>query len=220
MDTTQMPEQPEKLRTRNYDVNVQADILIPNEISKLKADIEFDMFSIVQPGYGLGANNKMFLQEAIRDEKIINKYNYFPRPYDGPTGGPDVVPTILQNVLPKHTLLNVLSLESTNQLRKLNVFSTHPDGATSGVLGLDVGFSGRFSEKLLPRPRLSCLEPIFMNTGVFESTMPKSGFEYNSRPFRNLYDPLRDPESFNGTLASLSSVLPYDQTLAMLQPLK
>jgi len=48
-------------------------LVIPRGLDQIRSDIEFDMFSVVRPGFGLGADNKMFAFENIRDKEIIGK---------------------------------------------------------------------------------------------------------------------------------------------------
>ena len=47
-----------------------ANEVVPDAETQIRSDVMFDMFSVVQPGFGEGSSNKMFLQQQARDKHI------------------------------------------------------------------------------------------------------------------------------------------------------
>lgn len=215
------PEEPESLRLLDHGREPRSDLLEPSEYEKLKADVTFDMFSTVQAGFGQGANNKLVIANDIKDAVLHGGFHFFPRPWTGPTGGPDLKLTLLQDVLPK----NSIDVKLNNDSRKRRQVALAKYGSflgdTSGVLGSDIGYNFVTTDKGLKRLKMrSCLEPIVMNSGVFRSILPETGAAYAQRSFRKLYDPLRDAEAFGGTLRANPIGQTNSQVRAKLEPLK
>jgi hypothetical protein len=169
-------------------------LVIPSTVDQIRSDIEFDMFSVVRPGFGLGADNKMFAFENIRDREIIGKEPLFePRAYDGPTGGVDTVPLCLQSVLPTavfqknervNKLLQTQGLQTTLQTLK----------GSLNVLGDDYGQLSSVSDRGLNRPPESYLEPVIRIDSRWQRPKLEPGYLSSKRQFRKLYDGLRYPE--------------------------
>jgi hypothetical protein len=169
-------------------------LVIPSTVDQIRSDIEFDMFSVVRPGFGLGADNKMFAFENIRDQEIIGKEPLFePRAYDGPTGGVDTVPLCLQSVLPTavfqknervNKLLQTQGLQTTLQTLK----------GSLNVLGDDYGQLSSVSDRGLNRPPESYLEPVIRIDSRWQRPKLEPGYLSSKRQFRKLYDGLRYPE--------------------------
>jgi len=177
--------------------------VIPRTIEQIRSDITFDLFGEVRPGHGLGATNKLFVYDNIRDEKIIGRSPMFtPRPWDGPIQSVDTPDVRFQaNIPPRMVSLEMQRKElmkkmKLNLLRKMGASSTN-------VLGDDRGLASGVSEKLLKRPADSVLEPVCMNTGTWFRTKLETGQDFSKRKMRRLFDPMRQEESSLGTQNTL-----------------
>jgi hypothetical protein len=169
-------------------------LVIPSTVDQIRSDIEFDMFSVVRPGFGLGADNKMFAFENIRDQEIIGKEPLFePRAYDGPTGGVDTAPLCLQNVLPTSVFQKN---ERTNKLleAKALVTTARTLKGSLNILGDDYGQLSSVSDRGLNRPPESYLEPVIRIDSRWQRPKLEPGYLSSKRQFRTLYDSLRYPE--------------------------
>jgi len=168
--------------------------LIPPSIQQIRSDIEFDMFSVVRPGFGLGVDNKMFLYENIRDKDVIGSEPlYTPRPYNGPSSGVDRVPLLLQDVVPSEVY--TANTAANNTLAAAGRNTTRRTGKGSlNVLGDDYGQLDSISDRGLNRPPESFLEPIIRTDARWQRPKLQPGFLSSKREFRKLYDGLRYPE--------------------------
>jgi hypothetical protein len=169
-------------------------LVIPSDIDQIRSDIEFDMFSVVRPGFGLGADNKLFAFENIRDREIIGKGPLFlPRAYDGPTSGVDTVPLLLQNVLPTNVFQK--NKETDNRMIRSGAMTTGMTRKGSlNVLGDDYGQLDSISDRGLNRPPESFLEPVIRIDSRWQRAKLDPGFRSSERQFRRLHDSLRYPE--------------------------
>jgi hypothetical protein len=172
-------------------------LVVPNKLAQIRSDIEFDMFSVVRPGFGLGANNKLFVLENQRDSNVIGHEPLFtPRTYDGPNGGPDTTPLLVQDVIPPEVYRR---LEQRNMKGKLSVGYTAQltkPGSSLNILGDDYGQLDSISERGLKRNASSFLEPVIrVDNNWFREKLP-TGSELSRRSFRKPYDSLRYPEHF------------------------
>jgi hypothetical protein len=169
-------------------------LVIPRGLDQIRSDIEFDMFSVVRPGFGLGADNKMFAFENIRDKEIIGKGPLFlPRAYDGPTGGVNTVPVCLQNVVPttvyeKNAKINKLLVSAAADTRQ------NTGKGSLNVLGDDYGQLTGLSDRGLNRPAESYLEPVIRIDSRWQRPKLEPGYLSSKRQFRRLFDCLRYPE--------------------------
>ena len=169
--------------------------VIPSSKKQLESDIRFDMFDQVQPGFGNGGDNKMFLMDQARDRQVRYRgpMNY-PGSYIGPTGGVGVTPWQLQRTFP----LELAEKFAAEQTRKSKlgaaVIVNNPLSKSSGVLGDDLGYPYDYSSKSLKRNRLSPFEPIIRNDFQWTRVKEATGHELNKKRFRLSTDAERYPE--------------------------
>lgn len=192
VDLPSVPPPNDVLRTEYTEADSR--LLIPSEIDQIRSDIEFDMFSVVRPGFGLGADNKMFAFENIRDQQVIGKDPLFlPRAYDGPTSGVDTVPLLLQNVLPAEVFKRSQDINKRLRIHAMSTVGKTGKGSLN-VLGDDYGQLDSISDRGLNRPPESFLEPIIRIDSRWQRPKLEPGFRSSDRQFRKLYDGLRYPE--------------------------
>lgn len=193
--TTELPAPPATNDVMRLDAQeANSALVIPKGLDQIRSDIEFDMFSVVRPGFGLGADNKMFAFENIRDKEIIGKGPLFlPRAYDGPTAGVDTVPLCLQNVVPTAVYEKNDQVNKLLQYAALNTRQTTGKGSLN-VLGDDYGQLTGISDRGLNRPSESFLEPVIRIDSRWQRPKLEPGFMSSKRQFRKLYDGLRYPE--------------------------
>ncbi len=167
---------------------------VPPPLAQIRSDIEFDMFSVVRPGFGLGTDNKMFVYENARDDYIVHqKPEFLPRPYDGPGSGVDTVPLSLQNVLPPDVFKAHMARTQRLELAAKLTASATKKGSLN-ILGDDYGQLDSISDRGLNRPSESFLEPVIRIDSRWSRVKPEPGYMSSKRQFRKLYDSLRYPE--------------------------
>lgn len=181
----------------HFPIDDLSEKVVPSKKEQLRGDVNFDTFGLVRDGYGLGENNKMYQQELRRENKLKRDF-FFPRPWDGPTGGPDLIPVLAQNVIPKKALMKSVNELRENVTAKMKVLKKYQHGESSGVLGYDAGYIlSTNSDKGLKRRRMTFLEPVIMNTGAFTRVDLNTGNDTSSCGFRSLYDPMRNDLDFS-----------------------
>jgi hypothetical protein len=179
---------------RSYDKEAESgdmDALYSAE-NKLMSNIEFEQFSYVPPGFGNGADNKLFRMDNNRKRKIEwDEPMYKPRAYDGPESGITPLPPQWKNTMNAQTYFNAVAQEAQKGMfklksKKLDIQSCLPDDIFS-----------RKSDKLLPNRKTNILRPIIDNCELFQSTRIPCGnvLDNTWRDFRTAYDPYRVPES-------------------------
>lgn len=168
--------------------------VVPSVKKQLASDIAFDMFSVVRPGFGLGADNKLFVQQDIWEKKIrgMNPHT-FPRGNGGANGGPEggikPAPWPLQNVMTGGQVDHLFdrvnkrtsSIAGIVQRTRTRTVNTLPD---------DIVGSG--SAKGLKR-KPSPLEPIYNHHEPWLPYNEHAGIFLNRRGFKHAYNPMRTP---------------------------
>lgn len=168
--------------------------VVPSARKQLQSDIAFDMFSVVRPGFGLGADNKLFVQQDIWEKKIqgMNPHT-FPRGNGGANGGPEgglkPSPWPLQNVMTKGQVGHLFDrvAKRTNSIANI-ARRTHT--RTINALPDDIVGSG--SAKGLKR-KPSPLEPIYNHHEPWLPYNEQAGIFLNRRGFKHQYNPMRTP---------------------------
>ena len=170
--------------------------VIPPTREQLISDIQFDMFDAVPSGFGNGSDNKLFLMQEARDNKIryAGPMNY-PGTYIGPTNGASVAPWQLQRTFP---LELAEKLEAENALKAKaasDMLISNPKDKSSNLLGDDLGYPYPFSSKSLKRSRDSPFEPVIRNDYSWERVKPATGYNLNQKRMRLSTDAQRNPEN-------------------------
>lgn len=179
---------------------IRPEYIIPGEndmamsaYEQLRGDIEFDLFSVVKEGHGLGATNTLYLDNKKNEWGVRFKPKlYEPRAWIGPEHG--VVPSRkeVQAVMTPETIQ-----EGPKRARRLlsdqiNYVRTLPGGASSGFLPDDnnrqKSSTGLGTNK--PSPLLAHIDTHY----YWQRQYDPAGVHMQNRKFRKLYDPLRQPQ--------------------------
>jgi hypothetical protein len=175
-----------------YEMADPKEIIAP-VVTQKESDIEFDMFSVVRPGFGEGVHNKLFVMDQNRDDKIVfaNPMTS-PGAYIGPINGITVPPWQLQTVMPASKVRQYNG--ETRGKRKLEQRTVDSMGpSTTGVLGYDYGYHSNVSSSGLKRQKASPFEPVIMNDGYWEQVKPPTGIALNQNGFRRVTEAYRRP---------------------------
>lgn len=170
--------------------------VIPSTRDQIKSGILFSDFSIVAPGFGLGVNNKMFVMEEMRQEKIQYREPLaFPRTDAGPTNTVLPPPLEWQNSIAKTDFNRIRRQKKDSLARKMFISQLVGTGSTN-ILGDDYGLLRDTSAKGLPRPKDEVLEPVIFKPTPMERIRPLCGSQLEGKQLRRLFDAERYPEHF------------------------
>jgi hypothetical protein len=169
-----------------------SDDLVLTEEEQLRGDVEFDLFSEVKPGFGLGEINKLHLQNEAWEKDIrFSGPLYTPSRPDGPEMG-------ARPVRPELHRAQTASVQSLGYERLNNkieaiyrYISSLPGGSTNSILPDDN--NSVVSSQGLKRRNPSPLIPVIDTHMNWRATKDLPGFMTNNRKYRKLYDPRRDP---------------------------
>ena len=168
--------------------------VVPSAKKQLQSDIAFDMFSVVRPGFGLGADNKLFVQQDIWEKKIQGMDPHtMPRGNGGGGGGPECgikpAPWPLQNVMSKGQINHMFDRVNKRTHSIANIVRSTPT-RTIGALPNDiVGVASAKGLKRKPSP----LEPIYNQHEAWLPYNESAGVFLNRRGFKHQYNPMRTP---------------------------
>jgi hypothetical protein len=183
----------------------KAENVIPNEKEQLASDIRFDMFDTVNPGFGNGSDNKLFIMEQNRDKKIIYAEPTFkPGSYNGPIAGVTVPPWQLQRVMPT-AKVQAYGRDRKNKLNTVTdvVLDYGRSSKSTNILGDDVGYPYSHSACELKRNRLSPFEPVIRTDMCWEHVKDPIGAELNKKRFRSEIDSQRYPRHLDSRSAGM-----------------
>ena len=167
--------------------------VIPSTQDQLTSDIRFDLFDTVNPGYGEGSDNKLFLMQEGRDEKIIySKPMFEPGSYIGPIAGVTVPPWQLQRVMPADKMKDYGESRQGKLKMIQNTVMSYGKRSTN-LLGDDVGYPFSHSACELKRNSRSPFEPVIRTDMNWEHVKDPVGHELNKKRFRLETDAQRYP---------------------------
>lgn len=174
---------------------------VPSTRDQIKSGILFNDFSVVAPGHGLGATNKMFLMQEAHTEKIqFHPPLSVPRSYQGPTDTVLPPPIEWQNEISQPDIQRrQMQKTLADSLAKRAVESAGQ--GSLNTLGDDYGLLRSSSAKGLPRPPESVFEPIILKPTPMERVRLLAGVQLKDQHFRKLYDAERYPEHFQSNMA-------------------
>jgi hypothetical protein len=169
------------------------DEAVMSAYEQLRGDVEFDLFSVVKPGFGLGATNTLHLDNERREEKVRFKGPLFqPRAFTGPELG------VIQPFRQVKPNMTKQQMQAEPRLVKKRVrqardyMATFPGGASNQVLPGDnmmVGSSTGLKENN-PSPLMPHIDTHY----YWQQPIDPAGYVMQARKFRKLYDPLRKPQ--------------------------
>jgi hypothetical protein len=183
-------------------------VLTPEE--QIRGDVEFDLFSLVKPGFGQGVANTLFVENENRDKNIRYAGNLFtPNTYDGPEMGAYPVRPSLRRVQTPHVqhLNTILQRDRDAQIE--SYMMTLVGSASNSVLPDDNLYLSNPTGR--SRRGKSPMIPLFDTSHNWKPVKELAGYEMPTKRFRRDFDPLRLPENnvaFAPT-AGVNNVLPY-----------
>jgi hypothetical protein len=170
--------------------------VIPPPTEQLRSDIEFDLFNLVQPGFGEGVDNKLFLYQKAREEYIrYKKPMYFPNTWLGPLNTQHPLPWQWQNVKAVSDVQKSVS-EMHARLKKVAALVDKMGEGTTQVLGRDVGEApASISSSGLRRDVRSPFEPTIQNRHAWTPILDPPGKDLDKKQgYKRLFSSLRDPD--------------------------
>lgn len=190
----------------NYTLpSLRPEYIIPGEdavamsaYEQLRGDIEFDLFSVVKDGFGLGATNQLHIDNQRREQYVRYKEKMFrPRAHDGPEMGmhpsrSEVHPTMSNREMarPKKKLKRLLAA-AQQYVRAL------PGAASAQFLPDDN--NSLMSSTGLGTRKPSPLVPHIDTHYYWQRQYDPAGIHMRNRQFRNQIDPLRHPQKASVT---------------------
>lgn len=181
------------LRSR-YGVLGPKDV-IPSTERQLASDIQFDMFSFVQPGFGEGRDNKLFNYQNFTQDFVQDVGpDFYPRPDDGRLNYQHAMPWQWQSVQPVQSGVQMLVKETDLAPKIMQMARKYGEGAVP-VLGYDKPeVSQSRSSQDLPRDRRSLYEPVIQNADPMHPILDPPGYVLQRRGMRRLFSPWREPQ--------------------------
>ena len=158
--------------------------------------IEFDLFSQVQPGFGEGATNKLFLYDKVREDQIrYAKPMYGPNAWAGPSNLQHPLPWQWQNTKDIRDIAKYVR-ESVNRNAETVRFLTQRGEGSLQALGRDIPeMTSAVSDSGLRRDPRCPLEPVIQNQHHWTPVkmLPGSDLEEH-RGWRRTFSSIREPE--------------------------
>jgi hypothetical protein len=170
---------------------------IPHINEQMRSDIEFDLFNLVQPGYGEGSDNKMFLYQKAREDLIRYKQPmYFPNNWLGPSNYQHPLPWQWQNVKSVDDVKQSVDAMHA-RLQKVAALVERMGEETTAVLGRDVGeMPAALSSSGLRRDPRSPFEPTIQNRHNWTPILDPVGKDLDKKQgYKRLFSSLRDPDA-------------------------
>ena len=108
-----------------------AENAIPHPHEQLRSDLEFDLFSVVPPGYGEGVDNKLYLYQKAHEDYVRFKGPFFsPGPWLGPLNTYHPMPWQWQSVKSTHDINNYNARVANRHRQGLATIKAHGERST------------------------------------------------------------------------------------------
>lgn len=171
------------------------------------SDVMFDMFDMVQPGFGEGAQNKLFLgQEYHRDAIQFGGHMSDLRRSDGQTDGPRPPPMQFQNGLTMGDIETYMQGLEGEAVEAELMMRQNP---TSTALYQDLNMKPSSKGLLTNKP--SPLLPVIDNMERMRHVRPAAGVHLQKRGLKSVYNTWNMPEQRESRLKM--NVLPSNLAL-------
>jgi len=193
---------------------------IPSVDEQLRSDIEFDLFNVVQPGHGLGSDNKMFLYQQARDNVIrYRQPMYTPNQYLGPSNYQHPLPWQWQNVKAVSDVTKSLA-QVTERIRKVAALVDRMGEKTTEAFGRDVGEApASISSSGLKRDKNSPFEPVIQLRHAWSPILDPVGKDLDQRRgYKRLFSALRDPDTIENQVRNGGPTLSKRRALEVILP--
>ena len=176
-----------------YGIAGPADV-IPSGKQQLKSDIQFDMFSVVQPGFGEGVDNRLFQQQEWWHNYYTNLGRKFaPQEWLGPINYAHPMPWQWQSIKNTSDVEKFYAARRQEAKAALNLLKSMGEGSSS-VLGKDTTeVPVSVSDSGLPRDAKCPLEPTYHNRMPFIPVALAPGAELQKRDWFRDFAPRRNP---------------------------
>ena len=169
--------------------------IIPSPRDQLRSDLEFDLFSVVQPGYGEGVDNKQFLYQKAWEQYIRFTPPFFsPGPYLGPLNTRFPMPWQWQTIMSKDDIDHYHTRIIDRRMKAEKAIQSHGEGSAA-AFGRDVPeVPVSRSSSGLPRDARSPFEPIIHNKQPWTPAVDPAGYLLGRRGLKRTYSAWRDPD--------------------------
>jgi hypothetical protein len=180
------------------------DEAVMSAYEQLRGDVEFDLFSVVKPGFGLGSTNTIYLDNEKKTQKVQYKDPlYVPRQWDGFEHGVVPPPVQFAPVMTRAQMVRGPRKLMKRMRDEENYYAAFPPAASNQVLPGDNMMVGSSTGLKTNNP--SPLLPHIDTHYYWQKAQDPAGFKMQTRKFRKLYDPLRKPQSNSVLQSGLTS---------------
>lgn len=171
--------------------------VIPPTTEQLRSDLEFDLFSVVPPGYGEGVSNKLFLYQRAWDDYLRFAPPFFgPGPWLGPLNTVYPMPWQWQTIKSGKDIKGHYDKEMSKLSAAKSVVRSHGEGSAA-AFGRDVPeHPVSISSSGLPRDSRSPFEPVIHNTQSWTPDRDPAGYLLGKRGLKRTFSAWRDPDAF------------------------
>ena len=180
------------LRPR-YGLAGQEDV-IPTGRDQLASDLRFDLFSVVQPGFGEGRNNKVYNEEKFRENYVLPTGGFYaPNSWLGPLNTQHPLPWQWQHIKSNTKIDHYNALVQSRKRKGYRATLTVGEGSTQ-VLGRDYPeLRSDVSSSGLARDKRSMFEPSILTQDRMRPVIDPAGVALNQRGFRRDFETWREP---------------------------
>jgi len=193
-DPTIRPEAEPSIRPQ-FALDSLANKVVPTPEKQIQSDVLFDMFSVVQPGFGLGSDNKLNYENDAREKEV-----HFKDPLYKPRSEQDIgiaqhVHPLRWELQPNDTggqiLAHLAKLEQKMKGMKSLIRQATAVGADGAALPDTTNVIA--SSKGLARHHKNVLEPVIHNRVPWQPVKEAPGYALNQRGFRHEHSPWGNP---------------------------
>jgi len=222
-DTTTANQPAEATLRAGYQLDPLANKVVPAPEKQIQSDVLFDMFSVVQPGFGKGADNKLVYENEARENAVRFQEPLFTPRFEH--GGADI--GIAQHVHPlrwqfqpngvgAQIAAHVQSLEQ--RISNMNDLLIKATSVGRDVQTLPDVSNYTPSSQGLPRQQTNLLNPVIDNRARWNPVVEAPGYALNQRGMRHTHSPWSRP--FNSEYDPMNSgpVLKKRRSLEVILP--
>lgn len=168
--------------------------VIPASRDQLASDLRFDLFSVVQPGYGEGRDNKIFQEQKFRENHVLPVGGYYkPNSWLGPLNTQHPLPWQFQSVKSMSKVAQYDALMASRRQKGFKATLAVGEGSTQ-VMGRDYPeIKSGVSSSGLQRDARSFFEPSILTQDRMRPVIDPAGVSLNKRGFRRAFETWREP---------------------------
>jgi hypothetical protein len=168
--------------------------VIPTGRDQLASDLRFDLFSVVQPGFGEGRNNKVYNEEKFRENYVLPTGGFYaPNSWLGPLNTQHPLPWQWQHIKSNTKIDHYNALVQSRKRKGFRATLAVGEGSTQ-VLGRDYPeLRSDVSSSGLQRDKRSMFEPSILTQDRMRPVIDPAGVALNQRGFRRNFEAWREP---------------------------